>query len=82
MINFDEYTNENKSMHNPDWPYITDHLYRILIIGGSGPGITNALLNLIENQADIDKIYFYAKDPSESKYQYLINKRKCRYESF
>ena len=76
MINFDEYTNENKSMHNPDWPYITDHLYRILMIGGSGPGKTNALLNLIENQADIDKIYFYAKDPSESKYQYLINKRE------
>ena len=33
----------------------------------------NALLNLIENQPDIDKIYLYAKDPYEAKYQYLIN---------
>ena len=75
MMNFDEYTNENKLMHNPDWPYIPDHPYRILI-GGSGSGKTNLLLNLIENQPDIDKIYLYAKDPYESKYQYLINKRE------
>ena len=33
-------------------------------------------MNLIENQPDIDKIYLYAKDPYESKYQYLINKRE------
>ena len=52
------------------------HPYRILIIGGSGSGKTNALLNLIENQPDIDKIYLYAKDPYEAKYQYLINKRE------
>ena len=76
MINFDEYTNENKKEHNLNWPYIPDHLCRILIIGGSGSGKTNALLNLIHNQQDIDKIYFYAKDPYEGKYQYLINKRK------
>ena len=49
-----------------------DHPYRILIIGGSGSGKTNVLLNLIENQLDIDKIYLYAKDPYEEKYQYLI----------
>ena len=48
--------------------------YRILIIGGSGSGKTNLLLNLIENQPDTDKIYLYAKDPYESKYQYFINK--------
>ena len=36
MINFDEYTNENKTEHNPKWPHIPDHSYRILIIGGSG----------------------------------------------
>ena len=54
MINFDDYTNENKIEHNPKWPYIPDHPYRILIIGGSGPGKTNALLNLINNQPDID----------------------------
>ena len=57
-------------------PYIPDHSYRILIIGGSGSGKTNALLNLIHNQQDIDKIYLYAKDPYEDKYQYLINKRE------
>ena len=77
MINFDDYTNENKTMHNLNWPYIPDHPYRILIIGGSGSGKTNALLNLIHNQPDIDKIYLYAKDPYEDKYQYLINKREC-----
>ena len=58
-----------------NWPYIPDHPHRILIIGGSGSGKTNALLNLINNQPDIDKIYLYAKDPYEAKYQYLVNKR-------
>ena len=53
-----------------------DHPYRILIVGGSGSWKTNALLNLIKNQPDIDKIYLYAKDPYEAKYQFLINKRK------
>ena len=76
MINFDNYTNENKTDHNSKWQYIPDHPYRILIIGGSGSGKTNALLNLINNQPDIDKIYLYAKDAYETKYQYLINKRE------
>ena len=76
MINFDEYTNENIIEHNSKWPYIPDHPYRTLIIGSSGSGKTNALLNLINNQPDIDKIYLYAKDPHEKKYQYLINKRE------
>ena len=80
MINFDDYANENKTLelrsHNQKWPYFPDHPYRILIIGGSGSGKTNALLNLINNQPDIDKIYLYAKDPYEAKYQYLINKRE------
>ena len=76
MINFDDYANENKTEHNLKWPYIPDHPYRILIIGGSGSGKTNALLNLINNQPDIDKIYLYAKDPYEAKYQFLINKRE------
>ena len=74
MINFDDYTNENIIEHNSKWPYIPDHPYRILIIGGSGSGKTNALLSLINNQPDIDKIYLYTKDPYEKKYQYLINK--------
>ena len=72
MINFDNYTNENKTMHNPNWPYIPDHPYRILIIGGSGSGKANALLNLIEDQRDINKKYLYAKDTYEDKYQFLI----------
>ena len=76
MINFDNYVNENKTEHNKNWPYIPDHPYRILIIGGSGSGKTNLLLNVIENQPDIDKIYLYAKDPYESKYQHLINRRE------
>ena len=62
--------------NNQKWSYIPDYLYRILIIGGSGSGKTNALLNLINNQPDIDKIYLYEKDPHEAKYQFLINKRK------
>ena len=44
MINFDNYTNENKTEHNLNWPYIPDHPYRILI-AGSGSGKTNVLLN-------------------------------------
>ena len=45
-------------------------------MGGSRSGKINALLNLIGNQQDIDKIYLYAKDPYEAKYQYLIRKRE------
>ena len=70
MVNLDEYTNENRLSHNPNWPYIHDHPCRILIIGGSGSGKTNTLLNLINNQPDIDNIYLYAKDPYEDKYHF------------
>ena len=70
MINFDNYVNEIETENNKNWPQIPDHPYRILIIGGSGYGKTNLLLNLIENQPDIDKIYLYAKDPYESKYAF------------
>ena len=64
MINFDDYVNENKTELNKNWPY------RILIIGGWGTG------KKIYHQIYIDKIYLYAKDPYEGKYQYLINKRE------
>ena len=74
MFNLDHITNENNKEHNKKWPYIPDHPYQILIIRGSGSGKTNALLNLISQQDDIDKIYFYAKDLSEAKYQFLIKK--------
>ena len=47
MTNYDQLVETN---HNPNWPYIPDHPYRILIIGGSGSGKTNLLLNLIKNQ--------------------------------
>ena len=68
MINFDDYANENKTEHNQNWPYIPDYPYKILIIGGSGSGKGNVLLNSINNQRDIDKIYLYAKDLYETKY--------------
>ena len=67
---------EKKPEHNKNWPYVPDHPYRILMIGGSGSEKTNVLMNSIENQPDIDKIYLYAKDLDEVKYQYLINKRE------
>ena len=67
---------ETKLFIIQNWPYIPDHPYRILIIGDSGSGIANALLNVIENQLNIDKIYLYAKDQYEAKYQYLINIRE------
>ena len=53
-----------------------DHPYRVLIIGSSGSRKTNALLNLINEQDDIGKIYLYAKDLSEPKYKFLITKHK------
>ena len=56
--------------------HIPDHPYRILIMGNSGSGKTNAIVNLISNQPDIDKIYLYAKDPYEDKYQFLIKKKE------
>ena len=56
------------------WPYIPDHPYRITIIGGSRSGKTNALIDLINEQSDIDNIYLYARDLSEPKYEYLSKK--------
>ena len=72
----DSITNENSKEHNKKWPFIPDHPYRIVIIGGFGSGETNALLNLISQQDDIEKIYLYAKDLSELKHEFLIKMRK------
>ena len=76
MINLHDITNENNKERNEKWPYIPDHPYRIMITGGSGSGKTNALINLINEQSNIDKIYLYAKDLSELKYEYLIKNVK------
>ena len=59
MFNLDEITNENNEYHNKEWPYTPDHLYKMLISGGSGSAKTNVLLNLIKKQDGnelIDKI--------------------------
>ena len=72
MLNLDKVVSK-KEQEDEEWPF------RMLIIGPSGSGKTNTLLNLINNlhiTNPIDKIYLYAKDLQESKYQYLINKRK------
>ena len=79
MFNLDVFTNENNKEHNLKWPYIPDHPYRMVIIGGSGSGNTNALLNLIREQDSdefVDKIYLYAQDLNEPKYQLLIKDKK------
>ena len=74
MIKFDDIVSENKTKDNKNWPYIPDHPYRILIIGGLGSGKANVSINLINEQNDIDKMYVYARDLSEPKYEYLIKK--------
>ena len=68
MINLDSITSENNKKHNKNWPYIPDYPYRIIIIGGSGSGKRNTLINLINEEKDIDKIYLNARDLSEPKY--------------
>ena len=76
MINLNRSANENNKEHNKKWSYIPDYPHRILIIGGPGSGKTNTLLNLINEQDNIDKIYLYVKDLSDPKYKFLIKKRK------
>ena len=76
VFNLDDITNKNNNKFNGKWSYIPDHLYRILIIGGSASGKINSLLNLIKEQDDTDKIYLHTKDLSEPKYQFLIEKHK------
>ena len=74
MKNYDESVDIN---HNPNWSYIPDYLYRILIIAGSKSGKTNAFLNLIKNQQPgLDKIYWCIKDPFKSKYNCILMEEK------
>ena len=70
MLNLDNIVSNKNENKNNNWPF------RMLIIGPSGSGKTNVLLDLINNLHPIDKIYLYAKDIHEPKYEYLINKRK------
>ena len=71
MFNLDDIANKHIEELNKKWPYIPDHPYR-----GSGSRKTNALLNLVKEQDDVDKIYLYAKDLSDPKYEFLIKKRE------
>ena len=83
---YDEFTRENIKYYNSNWPRILDQPYRILIIGGSGYGRTNALLILARKQNDDDddddddddsiQIYFCVKDPNDAKCRYPIAKRR------
>ena len=61
MINFNDVTKENIKEYNPNWPEIMEYIRNTF--------------NLKSHQPDIDKIYLYAKNPYEAKYQSIINKR-------
>ena len=74
MFNIGYFTKEPIKEYNPNWPEISDHPYSVLIVGVSGSRKTEALLNLINHEPDIDKIYL--KGPHEAKYQLLMNKEK------
>ena len=74
MFNISSITNENNKKRNKKWLFIPDHQCRHLIFGGSGSAKTNALLILINEQDDIDKLYLYADDLSEPKHEPWIKK--------
>ena len=71
MITFDDVTGGNIITVSPNRLHVPDHLYRIIIIRGSGSGKTNALLNLTNHKPDIDKEYLYAKYQYEAKYRFF-----------
>ena len=70
MLNLDNILSNKNEDKNNNWPF------RMLIIGPSSSGKTNTLLHLINNLHSIDKIYLYAKDIHEPKYECLINKQE------
>ena len=72
MLNSDNIVKRKRKslLEDNDWPF------KMLIIGPSGSSKTNTLLHLINNPHPVDKIYLYAKDIHEPKYEYLINKRE------
>ena len=77
MINFGYITKDNIKEHNLSWSEIPDHLYSLLIVGGSGSGQISSLFNIISHERDIDNIYLYCKDLCQAKYQLSINKWEC-----
>ena len=77
MIKFDDVANENIKEHNPIWPQISDHSFRILMIRESWSGKTMSSFNLINQEPDINKKYLCAKDRYEAKHQ----SAKDRYEA-
>ena len=70
ILNLDNIVSNKKENKDNNWPF------RMLTIGPSSSGKTNTLLHLVSNLHPIDKIYLYAKDIHEPKYEYLINKRE------
>ena len=81
MIRFDVVVRKKEGEHNENWPYVPDHPHRIFIVGGSVSGKTNALMNTLGHQRDIDKIFLYVRDPTEEKYDYLLRNGKVLGES-
>ena len=77
MTDFDEVIGRNTQEHNPHWPQIPNHSYRILIVGSFGSWKTNVLISIINHQPEIHKIFLHAKDPYVLKYQYL--KKMCEW---
>ena len=73
MINFDDVVKESIKK-NINWLQIPDYPHRILIMGDSGSWKANSLFNLINHQPDIDKVYLFAKDLNEARYQFLLKK--------
>ena len=76
LVNIVSNKNENKDTTESSCSERNNWPFRMLIIGPSGSGKTNTLSHLINNLHPIDKIYLYAKDINEPKYEYLINKRE------
>ena len=82
MINFDDLTKGNKKEYNSNWPQITDHLHKILMVGVSLSEKTNFLFYPIRHQPDVDQIDLFAKVPYEANYQLLLHKKKYRSKVF
>ena len=82
MFNFDYITKEDIEEHNPHWPEIPDHSYRILIVGDSGSGEANALVNLINHGTDIDEVYFVLKIHMKQNINCWLQKWKHRFKVF